>query len=205
MEMTIDRIAALETKIAEAQAELAALKGARVASPPQPPRNEVRVVELHNERLDGMPSLAELKKLYNAVLHRVPEARSYDPDAGFRGFLAAFRYVSNCGRIAAPNAKLGIGYWLDDMKGWLRQRDSLTLDVTGSSFLAAIFAAGDIQYVPHDSMMGYVWEFSLVPPNHGGKPADASGWRRVLDGSIMPPSAPARRMAAPSNVRVYGG
>jgi hypothetical protein len=201
-----DRIAALETKIAEAQAELAALKAERPAPPSQV--KEVREVSIRavlDERNTDLPNLADLRKLYAVVKHRVPETKTHDPDAGFRGFLAAFRYVSNCGRIAAPNGKLGIGYWLDDMKGWLRQRDAMTMDVTGASFVAATIAAGDIQYVPHDSMMGHVWEFGIVPPNHGGKPASPDAWRKVLDGSVLAPVAPERRFAQPSPAQVFVG
>jgi hypothetical protein len=37
------------------------------------------------------------------------------------------------------------------------------------------------------------------------RPASADGWRRVLDGSVMAPSQPARRTQAPSPVRVVYG
>ena len=199
-----DRLAQLELQAAALASEIAALKAGK-AAPPPPPRDEgVRIVEVLDERGD-LPNLAELRKLYAVVKHRVPEVRGNDPDAAFRGFADAYRYVSNCGRIAAPNGKLGIGYWMDDMKGWLRRRNAMTIDVTGSSFICAVLAAGDILYVPHDSNLGYTWEFGIVPPNHGGKPADANGWRKVLDGSILAPSQPARRFAPSAQVRIYGG
>jgi hypothetical protein len=90
------------------------------------------------------------------------------------------------------------------MTVWLRQRDAMTRDITGSSFIAAALAAGDVLFVPHNGMLGHVWEFGIVPPNHGGKPASAA-WQRVLEGSVLAPSPPARRMAPPSPVRIYGG
>jgi hypothetical protein len=198
-----DRLARLEAQTAVLNSEIAKLRAERPA-PPQPPRDEVRIVQVVDERSD-LPTLADMRKLYNVVKHRVPEAKTHDPDAGFRGFCGAFRYVSNCGRIAAPNARLGVGYFIDDMKGWLRLRNAMTIDTTGSSFIAAALASGDILYVPHNSMMGHVWEFGIVPPNHGGKPADANGWRKVLDGSILAPSQPARRDAPPPPVRVVVG
>jgi hypothetical protein len=63
-------------------------------------------------------------------------------------------------------------------------------DLSGSSFIAAMYASGDVLFSPHDSALGRTWEFGLVPPGHGGgKPASADGWRRVLDeGSVMAPS-----------------
>jgi hypothetical protein len=186
-----DRLQQLELQAAKLAAEIAVLKAGKPAPPPPPPRDEVRIVALNTERTSGMPNLAELRRLFDIVRHRVPEQKSHDPDRPFRGFLAAYRYVANCGRIAAPNSKLGLGYWMDDLKQWLHQRDAMTLDVTGSSFIAAVLASGDISFVPHDSMRGFVWEFGIVPPNHGGKPA-SDAWKRVLEGSVLAPSAPAR-------------
>jgi hypothetical protein len=201
-----DRLAALEAQAATLAAEIAALKAGRPVAPPPPPKDEgVRVVEVLDERRGDLPTLAELKKLFAVVRHRVPEQKSHDPDAAFRGFCGAVRYIANCGRIATPNSKYALGWWLDDMIFWLRARNAMTIDISGASFIAAVIASGDVLYVPHDSTMGFVWEFGIMPPNHGGKPADAGGWRRVLDGSILSPSAPARRSPAPSQVRVYGG
>jgi hypothetical protein len=93
------------------------------------------------------------------------------------------------------------------MTDWLRARNAMTRDVTGASFVAAVMAAGDVLFVPHNGTLGHVWEFGLVLPDQGGgKPANADAWRRVLaTGAILPPSAPARRMAPPSPVRVIVG
>jgi hypothetical protein len=206
--MTDDRIAALERQINAAQVELQALKAGKTA--PRPPVKDVREVSVTavlDERTD-LPDLKQLAKLFDVVRNLVPEVRSYDRDAALRGFAGAFRYVSNCGRLAAPNGKLGLGYFMDDMKQWLRHRNAMTIDVTGSSFLGAVLASGDICFVPHNSMLGHVFEVGLQPPFHGGKPANADGWKRILRegaSAVLPPSAPARRMAAPSPVRIYGG
>jgi hypothetical protein len=203
--MTDDRIVALEQKIAEAQLELQALKAQQQPAPPRPARDEVRIVTLNTERTDGMPSLDQMRKLFSIVRHRVPEQKSNDPDQHFRGFCAAFRYVSNCGRIAAPNSKLGLGYFMDDLKQWLRDRNAMTIDITGASFIAAVLASGDILYVPHDSNLGHVWEFGIAPPGHGGGKPASDAWKRVLEGSVLAPSRPSLRMAPPSPARVYGG
>jgi hypothetical protein len=200
-----DRLSELEAKAAAITAEIAALKSGKSAPLPQVKDDEgARVIELLHERTADMPNLEQLRKLYNIVRHKVPQVKVADDDAPFRGFCGAFRYVSNCGRVAAPNNKHSLGWWGDDMKFWLRARNAMTNDVTGASFIAAVMASGDVLFVPHDGNLGNVWEFSLVPPGHGGKPA-TDAWRLVLGGSVLGPSAPARRMAPPSPVRIYGG
>jgi hypothetical protein len=206
----IDRLAQLEQQAASLAAEIAALKAAQHGPAPRPPKDEgVRVTELLTERTEGAPNLADLRKLYTAVRNLVPEAQHHDPDAGFRGFAGAYRFVSNCPRLPAPNSRVALSWWLEGMTAWLRQRDAVARDVTGASFVAAIYASGDICYVPHNGALGTVWEFSLLPPGQsGGKPASPDAWRRVLRegaSAILPPSAPARRMPPPSNVRIFGG
>jgi hypothetical protein len=207
--MTDNRIAEIEAKIASAQAELAAIKSGKAPPPPKPPPDEgPRILQLLDERTDNLPNLAELKKLFAVVKNLVPDMKSHDPDAGVRGFAGAYRFVSNCGRIAVPNSRVSLSWWLEGMTAWLRARNAITRDVSGSSFIAAIFAAGDIAYTPHNAAIGTVWEFAILPPDRiGGKPA-SDAWRRVLTqgvSAILPPSAPARRMPAPSQVRIYGG
>jgi hypothetical protein len=200
-----DRLAALEAQAAALNSEIAKLRAERPAPPP-PVKDvrEVSVTAVLDERTD-LPDLKQLAKLFDVVRNLVPEVRSYDPDAALRGFAGAFRYVSNCGRLAAPNAKLGLGYWCDDMKAWLRARNAMTIDVSGASFIAAVLASGDILYVPHNSDLGHVWEFGIVPPGHGGGKPTSDAWKRVLEGSVLAPSTPARRMAPPSQVRVVVG
>jgi hypothetical protein len=189
--MTDNRIAALEHKIAEMQTELVALKG-KTAPPTPPPKDEgPRIVLLNDERTTGMPNLAELKKLFSIVRPRVPENR--DPDAAFQGFTTALRYVSNCGRLTAPNNKYSLGWWFDDLTQWLRKRDAMSDDIALSSLIGAILASGDINYVEHNGALGHVWEFAISPPNHGGKPASDS-WKQVLQGNILAPSQPARQV-----------
>jgi hypothetical protein len=187
-----DRLAALEVQAAALNVEIAKLR-AEQPPPPRPPRDEFRVVALNDEITTGMPSLAEMRRLFSIVRQRVPEQKSHDPDAAFRGFCCAFRFVSNCGRVAAPNGKVSISWWMEGMTAWLRERNAMTIDVSGSSFIAAVVASGDVLFVPHNSTLGYTWEFSLVAPGHGGKPA-SDAWKRVLEGSLLAPSQPARQV-----------
>jgi hypothetical protein len=198
----MDRIAELEAQAAKLAAEIAALKAGKAAPPPSPPKDEVRVLQILDERRD-LPNLDQMRKLFDIVRHRVPEQKTHDPDRPFRGFCAAARYVANCGRIAAPNNKYSLGWWLDDMTHWLRQRDAMTIDITSSSFIAAVLASGDILFVPHDADLGRVWEFAIVPPHHGGEPA-TEAWKRVVEtGVVIRPSQPARLTEQRSQVRIY--
>jgi hypothetical protein len=184
----MDRLAELEAKAAALNAEIAALK-AGAAAPPPPPKDEgARVVMLNDERRD-LPNLDQMRKLFSIVRHKAPQVKGADDDAAFRGFCGAFRYVSNCGRIAAPNDKYALGYWFDDMAQWLRQRNATTMDITGSSFIAAVLASGDVQFTEHNPALGHVWKFAIAPPNHGGRPA-SDAWKRVLEGSVLPPVPP---------------
>lgn len=190
----------IDQRIAALEAELQALKAERAPAPAaQKEEQGARIIQLNTEITSGLPSLDQLRRLFSIVRTGVPQAKTHDDDAPLRGFCGAYRFVANCGRVAAPNNKHSLGWWCDEMKSWLRARDSMTMDVNGSSFIAAVLASGDILYVPHDATRGFVWEFSIVPPQHGGKPASPDGWRRVLDGSLMAPSQPARQ------VRVVNG
>jgi hypothetical protein len=200
-----DRIAALETKIAEAQAEIAALKAGKAASPPLPPRDEVRIVPLLTERSD-LPTLREMEKLYSAVkaLSPWPSALTdrFDDSRPFRGFTSAFRWLANVPRTDRPNGKVALSYWMDVCRGWLRARNSVASDLDANALILAVLAS-DVAYCPANPQLGVVWELGLV--EFGGKPASPDAWRRILTGgasAILPPSSPARRMAPLSPVRV---
>jgi hypothetical protein len=204
--MTDQRIAEIEAKIAEAQAEIAALKAGRPAAPSPPKHEGARIVQVLDERSEG-PNLAELKKLFSIVRHRVPERKTHDADQSNRDpAVSARRRGRNLRQSDTRRETLGKPWWIEGMTDWLRARNAMTRDVDGASFVAATMASGDILFVPHDSTMGYVWEFAIVPPGHGGGKPASDAWRTVLStGNVLPPSAPARRVAAPSQVRIYGG
>jgi hypothetical protein len=86
------------------------------------------------------------------------------------------------------------------MKQWLGQRDAMTIDVGGSSLIAAALATGDVLYVPRDRTRGWLWEFGLMPPHYGGKLA-TDAWKRVLETGVVPrPSQPARLTGQRSKV-----
>jgi hypothetical protein len=209
--VTADRLAALEAQAATLAAEIAALKaGKAVPPPPQSQRDEgARVVEVNTERTEGMPSLREMERLYAAVRNLSPWPQAlvdrYDDGRPFRAFSSAFRWLMNVPRADRPNGRVALSYWIDVAQGWLRARNSVGSDLNANALILGCFAIGDVHYCPADPRLGVTWEISLV--EFGGKSPSADAWRRIMRegaSAVLPPSAPARRMAAPSPVRVYG-
>jgi hypothetical protein len=203
-----DRLAELERQAAAIQSEIAQLKAGRVSPQPQPPKDDgVRIIAVNDERVDGLPNLREMQKLFAAVKHLAPwPLDAGDPDKPFRGFAASFRWLLNKGRSEQPNGKFALSFWIDNAKTWLRARNSVASDIDATTLVLAAYAQGDVRYVPANPALGYVWELGLA--EHGGKPANADAWRRVLRegaASILPPSAPSRRDAPLSQVRVVSG
>jgi hypothetical protein len=167
----------------------------------------VRIVPLLTEP-SSLPSLKEMERLYRAVkpLAPWPLDDKYDEHRPFRGFCACARWLASKGRTEFPNPRFALGFWLDDCRAWLRDRNSMTSDVSATTLILATYAAGDVRFVRADSQLGTVWELALA--EHSGRPASPDGWKRILrDGAsaILPPSAPARRAPAPSQVRVVVG
>jgi hypothetical protein len=200
-----DRLAELEAKAVALNAEIAALKAGKSASPP-PPRDEgARVVPLLAERTDGMPSLKEMTRLYEIVKHLAPwplDVR-YDADRPLRGFVSCFRWLANKNRMPQPNPKFALSFWADDCKNWLRDRNSMVSDISTTTLILAVYAAGDICFCPANSQLGHSWELALA--EHVGRAASPDGWPRILRegaSAVLAPSAPARRMAPLSPVRV---
>jgi hypothetical protein len=182
----MDRIEALERKIAEAQAELQALKSGqppKPAAPPEKPRGTV-VRELLTERSDG-PSLQEARKLFQIVRPFAPHplADKYDEDRPFRSFCAAFRWISNVGRQDMPDSRRALTYWLDSCRNWLRQRNAIGSEIDVNAIITATLASGDIPYQRADPSQGRLWEIGLVL--YGGRPASADSWRQVLSSGTI--------------------
>jgi hypothetical protein len=104
----------------------------------------------------------------------------------------------------APNGKVALSFWADACRLWLRARNCVASDLDANALVLACLAAGDVAYTAADGSRGLVWELGLV--EYGGRPANTDAWRGVLSsGSILPPSAPVRRDAPPSVVRVVVG
>jgi hypothetical protein len=218
--MTADRIAALEAQLNAAQRELALLKGTAGKSDLDavptsqafanaPEKREVSIVPVLTET-SALPDLKQTQRLFGIVKVLSPWPESlvdrYDDGRAFRGFSSCFHWIQNMPRADLPNGRRALSYWNDVCKNWLRDRNCMTGDVGANALILACFAAGDVCYTPGNSALGHTWEIGVV--EYGGRPASADGWRRILRegaSSILPPSAPARRMPAPSQVRIYGG
>jgi hypothetical protein len=205
----MDRLAQLEAQAAALAAEIAMLKAGQAApAPRQRDERSFSVTPLLIERADGMPNLRELEKLFAAVKHLAPWplADRYDERKPFRGFCSCLRWLSNKGRTDFPNPKFALSFWLDQCRGWLRDRGSMAGDIDANSLIMAVFAAGDIKFLPANAELGHLWEIGVS--EYSGRPASPDAWRRVLTqgaAAILPPSAPARRVEAPSQVRIYVG
>jgi hypothetical protein len=162
--MTDARIAALEAKINAAQAEIAEIKAGRLAPPP-PPRDEVRVLQVLDERTD-LPNLKEMQRLFSIVKPHSPWPQAlvdkYDENRPFRAFSMAFRWVQNMGRTKRPNGKVALSYWLDTCWMWLRARNCVASDVDANALILAVYAAGDVHFTPANATAGDVWEIALV-------------------------------------------
>ena len=205
--MTDDRIAKLEQQINAAQVELQALKAGTAAPAPMVKDEGVRIVSLLPEP-SSLPDLKQMERLYRAVVALAPWPLDdkYDETKPLRGFVQSFRWLASKGRIEQPNARFSLNYWLDDCRNWLRDRNSMTGDVSATTLILAVYAAGDVRFVRADAQLGTTWELALS--EFSGKPANADAWRRILRegaSAVLPPSAPARRTTAPSNVRVVVG
>jgi hypothetical protein len=205
--MTDSRLAELEAQHLALGAEIAKLRAERPTAPPPPPRDEVRIVEVLNERSD-LPDLKQMTRLFNIVKQHSPWPQTlvdrFDETRPFRAFCAAFRWVMNTQRLDRPNGRVALSYWADTCRMWLRARNSVGSDVDANSIILACLAAGDVAYSPADPTRGWVWELGLI--EFGGRPANTDAWRAVLNGrAILAPSQPARRTAPPSLVRVVVG
>jgi hypothetical protein len=205
------RLAALEQQAAKLNAEIAALKAGKAAPLSPPPKDEgVRIGPVLAERVDGMPDLREMERLYAAVRNLSPWPQAlvdrYDDGRPFRAFSVSFRWLMNVPRADRPNGKVALSYWLETCRAWLRARNAMTADLNANALILATFAVGDVCYCPADPQLGVTWEIGLL--EFGGRPASPDAWKRILAqgaAAVLPPSAPARRVEAPSQVRIYGG
>jgi hypothetical protein len=209
--MTTPTLAELKAEAARLNARIAELEGINNRVMPPPPRDEgVRILHVLNERTDGMPDLRQTEKLFSIVKPLSPWRQAlhdkFDEHRPFRAFSSCFRWLANVPRTDRPNGRVALSYWNDTCRTWLRARNSVASDLDLNAMILAVFAAGDIAYCPANAQLGTVWELGIV--EYGGRPADATAWRRVLAegaAAILPPSSPARRMPPLSPVRIYGG
>jgi hypothetical protein len=204
-----DRLAQLEARAAMLNIEIAKLRAEKPAAPPPPKDEGVRILQVLDET-SALPNLREMKRLFAAVKALSPWPQAlvdrFDENRPFRAFSSTFRWLANKPRTEFPNPKFALNYWLDDCRGWLRARNCVASDLDANALVLACFAAADVCFVPANAQLGHTWELGLA--EHGGRKASLDAWRRVMTegaSAILPPSAPARRDAPPSPVRIVSG
>jgi hypothetical protein len=197
-------IASLESRVVAL--ETGAAKRA-VTAPKAPARRldqaDVRITILADDDKYQLPNDAEMRKLYEIALRRLP-ALGVQPGADeeefFRSFCGAFRYLGNKGRAAEINKKYSLSWWVGACARWCDDH-RIGVPLNGPAFIAAVVAMGDIGYVIPDPSVGAVWEFALE--SYGGRPV-TDAWRKVLRGELLTPWRPSGLPAqSPAEVKYF--
>jgi hypothetical protein len=205
-----ERLTAVEAENLELKARLAILE-ARTAPklpPAQQPAVEegVRVTFPRTVSIQT-PTVEEFKKLVRIVKAAHP---SLVPTFGIgdqserqqfgNGFLGSFEIIAGLKRTTALD-KRDASHWARNATLFLDARGD-RVDVSVAAFMAAVVAAGDVQY----SVGQYRCHVGLA--YDGGAPATSDGWRRVLESGAVRSAThfePQPRVARQSDVRIYGG
>jgi hypothetical protein len=214
-------ITELETTVAAQARRISILEsqvGALMASAGNSKAVERRVLSVEDDRVVisnppdritfAMPTASEQKKLLAIVYVRFPKLKPDFSQASFperdeaqflEEFSNAFLRIGNQPRASGINKKISLSYWLSECGNWLLQH-SRPSEVRGNAYLAAVLAHGDIDFVPADPAMGWVWELGLS--QHSGRRANGESWRQVLaSGRIKNPTAGSHSHSTP-DVRV---
>lgn len=180
-------------------------KSVAVVTAPRQEDNRLRVVQLQTTTAGFvMPSMEELRKLFDIVISRYPHLRPQpyrdrfrhdaDPD-GFLSFCAFFFRIGHLKRTEQPNTKRAIGWWINEAEQFLSTAAGQKPE-KGDAFVVAVIAHGDVGFIPYDGTVGQLWEFCLDP--HSGRSA-TDEWRKVLAGELPTPMR--SRYGAPAPVR----
>jgi hypothetical protein len=193
------RVAALEAENAKLKARLEALQVLLSPTKPTPPRQaQVKITTPPPAKIT-LPTEDEFRRLLHVVLDRYPVLKPReDPAAYAAQFRSAFIRLAHCGRRDKPDNQRGLAFWLDDCQEWCRCHQINPNSISGGAYTAAVIAHADVPFViedwPHDTA------FAL---QFGGGGADPKNWwRRALAGTLLDPTPPLHRVAAPSPVRV---
>jgi hypothetical protein len=163
----------MERELARLQAENAALKA-------EQGQNMVRIVLPENHAV--MPSVTEMRELFDAVLGRWPnDFRGVEPDM----FARAFRSLAMVYRQDALDTSVYSHRWVQLVNSRLRNNGG---DVSLKAFIAASLAWGDVSMTRWDLQdEGHLLSFAL---NEfcGRLPTDQ--WRQTLAGNFAKPIDP---------------
>jgi hypothetical protein len=193
LKMTEDELIAAVADLGHRVAALEAAPGLKPAAvPPRPPTE--RGVQIFHPPAQSypMPSAEQLHKLREIVHGHYPQLRpsfskrwaQEEETEDFRGFCLAFEFVGSLGRTpGTTDTKHYLVHWIDAASAWCRARSLSVTGITGGSFLTAVIAHGDIEFVLKDDH-GKVPTVGLI--EFGGVPSDDTAWRRVLASRQVP-------------------
>jgi hypothetical protein len=198
------RIAALERENADLKAQLGALQVLLPTIKPPPRRDEPSVKITHPVRQVEVPTDDECRRLCEIIWQRYPTLRpSRGEEKEFAaGFKAAFRFVQHHGRRAEPDRQRALGWWVDTARDWISQNCSGGFPISGSCFVVAIIAAGDVPYSDPGEpgfVVGLQWGGGGIP--------ERGWWKRALGGALLDPvpSPYPTKTPSPARVRQAGG
>jgi len=180
-----ERIAQLEQQVDALRRELAEVKGPRsnaeIPHTSAPPQRQVTIS--HPLEKASLPSDEEFPLLLQRVLARYPSLRP-DDERGFLGeFKQALTFCHHHGRRREIDRERSLGWWIDTCRTWCRQHGVPGYPVSSQAFVAAIIAAGDVQFTDPDEP-----GFSCALQFGGGGHPSGDWWRRVLSGTMLTPT-----------------
>lgn len=143
-----------------------------------------------------MPTAPQLKKLQAIVWAAVPKLdprgeRGFDEAKSAIWFRCAFWAVSLLGRRLdnRPDHSKYAEFFGNIGRDLLKDAGVVDYGMPGGIFTAAMFAAGDIAHTYDPARYPYDFAVATCWPGTG-RPADAAGWRRVLDTGKIRPATP---------------
>ena len=189
-----------ESRIAELEAQVAALQAAAAPKPvaPKPPQRENRPVTIVSltpvASADAMPDAEQFVELQRIVLEKFPRLapngeRGQTPDEFHAQFQRAFKWLMVTGRLERDRVDTScfLVDWVDKAKRYNRNED-----IGVKAFLCAALAVGDCTIysnfgnLPFDTSLG-------LRDFYGSRADSAAGWKRVLAGEMLMPVAPPRQ------------
>jgi hypothetical protein len=144
-----------------------------------------------------------VQQLYPALVPKLGDSPRGDQEANYRKqFTGAMRYLfqarrSDIGKLATGYAA---SYWTDAAGEYARTGISL------KAFCSAVVAVGDVNYAKFDNFP-YDLAFGLSLGARSERADPAAGWKRVLAGQLVAPTAlatPTAGMSGPQELVVVG-
>jgi hypothetical protein len=196
---TETRITELESQLAVAQAELAALKAGKAPAPPVKPIDDRPLVSFLQPPAIELPTAEQCRKLIEVISRIYPvlkprfSMRWHDEEDRelHAGFATSVRFISTLGRTSVET-KYYLSVWIDRCQDWARLVDHNPVGNVGAAFFLAAVAMG-VPFQLGNNATGDLPAVGLR--EHGGEKMTAAGWKQTLQGHVLAPVAPERRFA----------